>query len=157
MAKRDPEQVRLAMESDHFGDGIVDLAAYLQQGGDPDVRVGPRRAPLLHIAFEALRLESLELLLQGGADIDAADPQGRTLLHLAVETDIDGAVQNGWPLTMAWTRLTLRWGADPTRRDHEGRTPGDDARAYGPEAERAYARALREARPPDGHREAGPD
>ena len=158
MKKRDPEQVRLAMQADQVAGGIVDLAVYLQQGGDPNVRVGPRRDPLLHVAFETLRLEPLELLRQAGSDIDAADSEGRTLLHLAVETDVDGSVQNDWPLTMAWTRLVLRLGADATRRDLEGRTPGDDAQRWGgPTAAHAYGRALKEARPPDRHREAGPD
>lgn len=146
MKKRDPEQVRLAMNADQVAGGIVDLAVYLQEGGDPNVRVGPCQDPLLHIAFDTLRLETIELLVQAGADIDVANSQGRTLLHLAVDTDVDGAVQNDWPLTMAWTRLVLRLGADAARRDVEGRTPGDDAKRRGPLAERSYARALREAR-----------
>ena len=144
---RDPEQVRLAMESDRVSGGLIDLAVYLQQGGNPDVCVGPNKAPLLHIAFESMRLEPLELLLQSGADIDVVDPLGRTLLHLVVDWDVDSAVQNAWPMTMAWTRWALRMGADAARTTAEGQTPGDIARAYGPLAERAYERALREARP----------
>jgi ankyrin repeat protein len=135
------------MESDRVSGGLTDLAVYLQEGGDPDVCVGPNKAPLLHIAFESMLLEPLELLLQSGADIDVADSLGRTLLHLAVDSDVDGAVQNAWPLTMAWTRLALRLGADVALATAEGQTPGDIARAYGPLAERAFVQALRQARP----------
>ncbi|KAE9604972.1 hypothetical protein Lal_00036821 [Lupinus albus] len=67
---------------------------------------------LLHLACEAADIGMLELLLQYGANVNAADLKGQTPLHRCI---LKGRT------TIA--RLLLSRGADPRAVDDDGRTP----------------------------------
>ncbi|TKY50521.1 ADP-ribosylation factor GTPase-activating protein AGD3 [Spatholobus suberectus] len=67
---------------------------------------------LLHLAIETADIGMLELLLQYGANINAADLRGQTPLHHCI---LKGR--------SAFARLLLSRGADPRALDELGRTP----------------------------------
>jgi ankyrin repeat protein len=75
--------------------------------------------PPTHLAVEQDRLEELRDLLGAGADIHE-ECNGFTLLHRAVDGEIDGHVQTGEPLHVDATCFLLSQGADPTRGSHKG-------------------------------------
>lgn len=76
--------------------------------------------PQMHLALEQDRLEELRDLLAAGADIHE-EYNGFTLLHRAVDGEIDGHIQTGEPLHVDATCFLLSQGADPARRSHGGR------------------------------------
>ena len=63
------------------------------------------------VAYQALSWSSVQALLDQQADIDARTGAGQTALHLSAAT--------GQPKL---TRLLIERGADPQRKDFEGRT-----------------------------------
>ncbi|GAB2875942.1 ankyrin repeat domain-containing protein [Streptomyces mayteni] len=67
-----------------------------------------------HQAVAVEDLETLGRLLGAGADIHE-EHHGLTLLHHAVDVEIDGYDQTGEPLTVDTTAFLLARGADPTR------------------------------------------
>ncbi|KAE8669615.1 ADP-ribosylation factor GTPase-activating protein AGD1 [Hibiscus syriacus] len=67
---------------------------------------------LLHLACEAADIGMLELLLQYGANINAADSRGQTPLHRCI---LRGKA--------AFAKLLLTRGADPCALNKEGKTP----------------------------------
>ncbi|PLW65701.1 ankyrin repeat domain-containing protein [Streptomyces sp. SCUT-3] len=73
-----------------------------------------------HLALEQDRLEDLRDLLAAGADVHE-EYNGFTLLHRAVDGEIDGHTQTGEPLHVDATALLLSQGADPVRRSHNGK------------------------------------
>ena len=95
-------------------------------GADPDGGLGntspafgPGAAslrPPIHFAVSNGNPAVIEALLRAGADLDATDSEGRTILHRAALS-----------APGAFPRL-LRLGADPQVRDAEGKTPMDYAR-----------------------------
>ncbi|GAA0903748.1 ankyrin repeat domain-containing protein [Virgisporangium aurantiacum] len=121
--------------------GIVAAAEWcLRSGADPNMVDGTGTQPILVAAYDA-RPAMLELLaghdadlnatlrhaaggpysttvtawcLDRGADPNAAGADGRTALHLAVQTNEADKV-----------RLLVSRGADPAARDHQGRLPID--------------------------------
>jgi ankyrin repeat protein len=117
---------------------IEDVRAYLSSGGDIN-RADKRQGwSLLHIAAEHQQAEVIRFLAANGANLNMQDPNGWTPLHLAVDADIDGAIQNGAEPQMVATRALIKAGADPTIRDKEGRTPRDIASLYGGSALALY-------------------
>lgn len=84
------------------------MALLLKHGGDPNIKNLDGISPLQ----QAQSLEVLLLLLEGGANVLAADNDGNTALHDRV---VDG------PMEMI--EALLRFGADVNRRNSEGRTP----------------------------------
>ncbi|WP_093896631.1 ankyrin repeat domain-containing protein [Streptomyces sp. Ncost-T10-10d] len=72
------------------------------------------------LALEQDDLEELRNLLDNGSDVHQ-EWNGFTLLHAAVDGEIDGHVQTGKPLHVDATALLLSKGADPTRPSHGGK------------------------------------
>jgi hypothetical protein len=73
-----------------------------------------------HRAVELEDLVALHNLLDGGADIHE-EYNGLTLLHHAIDVEIDGHVQSGEPLHVDTTAYLLARGADPTRKSMGGK------------------------------------
>jgi hypothetical protein len=67
-----------------------------------------------HHAVEIEDLEALRDLLDQGADVNE-ERQGLTLLHHAIDVEIDGHTQTGEPLHVDVTAYLLARGADPRR------------------------------------------
>ncbi|GAA5035062.1 ankyrin repeat domain-containing protein [Actinopolymorpha pittospori] len=72
-----------------------------------------------HRAVEMEDLQALRDLLDGGADIHE-EYGGLSLLHHAIDVEIDGHNQTGDPLHVDTTAYLLARGADPTRRSGAG-------------------------------------
>ena len=68
-----------------------------------------------HHAVEMEDLEALRDLLDRGVDVNE-EYQGLTLLHHAIDVEIDGHTQSGGPLHVDVTAYLLARGADPRRR-----------------------------------------
>ena len=83
----------------------------------------------LTVAVENLDLTSVgRLLSTQSLDLGMRlGPDAWTLLHLAVDAEVDDAVQFGRPLTSAMTRLLLDHGVDPRLRDSQSATPSEMA------------------------------
>ena len=85
------------------------------------------------------KLDDLRQLLDLGADINESDPQGATPLH--------HAITRGRPL--AFVRLLVERGADPSAKDGLGRTPAALAALGGDAQTVAYLASLGHAAPQD--------
>ena len=85
----------------------------------------------LHMAAEMADVELVEVLIQAGAPLDVRDAHGQTPLHIAVDSEVDGAHQSSSPLSLLVTRALVQAGADVDARAHDGRTPADWARSSG--------------------------
>ena len=72
-----------------------------------------------HLAVELEDAERLQALLDEGASVHE-EHAGFTLLHAAIDVEIDGHTQTGDPLHVDMTALLLANGADPRRRSHGG-------------------------------------
>lgn len=100
----------------HFGAAHA-ARLLLAVGADPNARSkNPLDNTALHAAVAGRRTALVDLLLDGGADIDARDGRGFTPLNIAA---------NGGDVAIA--RLLLARGADPSIANDDGRTPLDTA------------------------------
>ena len=98
----------------------------------------------LHVAAEMRHAGIIRALLRAGAPLEARDRQGWTPLFVAVDADIDAALQENEPLDLTCTELLLAAGAAPDAAAPDGRTPVQIAERYGcTEA----VRALQKRRP----------
>ncbi|MFC5831201.1 ankyrin repeat domain-containing protein [Nonomuraea insulae] len=66
-----------------------------------------------HLAVEFEDLPTLRELLDNGHSVEDPDEHGWTLLHHAIDVEIDGHVQTGEPLHVDVTAYLLARGADP--------------------------------------------
>ncbi|HVX45449.1 MAG TPA: ankyrin repeat domain-containing protein [Mycobacteriales bacterium] len=74
-----------------------------------------------HLAVEQEDLVALREALDAGADIHEEDYDGcSTLLHHAIDIELDSHVQSGDPLHVDLTAYLLARGADPRRRLSNG-------------------------------------
>ncbi|MET9395875.1 ankyrin repeat domain-containing protein [Streptomyces sp. NPDC006624] len=83
-----------------------------------------------HQAVEQEDAEALARLLAAGSDPDEVFSNVTLLTH-AIDTEGDGSLQSGQPLTVHTTAVLLAFGADPELADPDGRTPMDMANHYG--------------------------
>jgi len=107
------------------------LQSLLRAGCSPDVRDSTGRTPLLHLFGRALStgqdewhsMRSVFVLLEHGADIDAADRKGNTVMHRLKELSPARQLElrlSGWMET-----------ADIKLRNEDGRTPLQVAKDIG--------------------------
>ncbi len=122
---------------------VETIARYLAEGGDIDERSGSRDWTLLHQAAEWGDREVILFLNQRGAALDLCDRQGGTPLHVAVDSDIDTALQAGHATALPTARTLIEAGAKEEVPDLSGGTPRDVAAAYGQSALDIYDRVSR--------------
>jgi ankyrin repeat protein len=75
--------------------------------------------------------ELLQLLVGAGAPLEATDHQGWTPLFLAVDADIDAAIQDREPLDLSTVETLLSLGANPDVVAKDGGTAKALAMRYG--------------------------
>lgn len=83
-----------------------------------------------HAAVEHKRIDELMRLLDAGWDVDDATSDGMTLVHHAIDVEVDGATQAGSPLGVELTTLLVNRGADLGHRWQE-KTPLEAAKDRG--------------------------
>ncbi|KKZ75626.1 hypothetical protein [Streptomyces showdoensis] len=81
------------------------------------------------MAVEHEDAETLAGLLAGGADPDEVF-SNMTLLTHAIESEGQGSLQSGEPLTVHTTAVLLAFGTDPSLADPDGRIPVEMADFY---------------------------
>ncbi|MEL7312898.1 MAG: hypothetical protein AAFN07_15385 [Pseudomonadota bacterium] len=75
-----------------YGDFLRSVERFVKTGGDIDRRL-PRNETLLHVAAESGFDELIKFLLEAGADQLALDFAGREPAVVALDLDIDSALQ----------------------------------------------------------------
>ncbi|MEV5513168.1 ankyrin repeat domain-containing protein [Streptomyces flaveolus] len=83
----------------------------------------------VHQAVENEDAQTLAQLLAEGVNPDEVC-DNLTLLTHAIDTEGDGALQSGTPLTVLTTAVLLAFGADPQLPDPDGHMPMDLALQY---------------------------
>lgn len=104
-----------------------DMAGYaadaLKRGANPNAVDENEQVPVLFLAharqFSGERSEMIELLLNNGADPQARDNKGNTVMHLAAQVGADGAVVQ-----------MLEAGVDPLTTNNAGLTPRQSVTNY---------------------------
>ena len=109
------------------------LQEYIEAGGDinyADSRPETSRLvglwTLLHYAADTGDTRSIHILCDCGATVDARTNDGRTPLHLAIDSDFTAAtINNRMPDSFPTAEALLRHGADDGICDDDGRAPTD--------------------------------
>lgn len=101
--------------------GVPEIArVLLRMGGDPNVRDPLLGLTVAHDASRDGYLDTLSVLVQGGADVNLADHDGNLPLHLAAKEDHLSIVQ-----------FLVQHTSSPLHRNTKGQSPCDVARAHG--------------------------
>ncbi len=121
------------------------VSALLERGADVHARSTRMNATALNAACSASsNIEIVNRLIKAGADVNAANKEGRTPLHWAVDRN--------WPICV---QTLINHGADVSAKDERGRTPVSIClqKEY-PKVMRIFVtasvRVARRARPEDG-------
>lgn len=109
----------------------IAIEAYLDSGGDINYKDELQGWSLMHYAAEHQNIEAIKILAHRGANLNIQDLNGWTPLHLAVDSDIDGANQQNEEIKMTTTKTFLSLGASPLIRNNKNDTPRDIASHYG--------------------------
>ncbi|KAL4901441.1 ankyrin repeat-containing domain protein [Aspergillus multicolor] len=97
--------------------GLWNLLEYLLEKGAPIIKSATTGATALHFMdCDDETFQGTKTLLKYGADVNAQDNQGRTLLHKLYSIDPFSAENKDL------VKLLLQSGADPRIRDNEGKT-----------------------------------
>ena len=111
---------------------------YILRGGDPNIRPANSGWGFVHIAAEYCNPELIALLAAFGADLNVIDLNGWTPLIHAVDSELDGASQDGKPFTLETAKMLIMFGADQNLRSNDGKSARDFAARYGKEVLALY-------------------
>jgi uncharacterized protein len=92
-----------------------------------------KRTSELRKAVELSDVGTARSLLTAGQDVNAVhghEPQPFSLLHHAIDVEVDGFNQTGRPPQIEMIELLLEAGADPTEPNYLGETPLEMARGH---------------------------
>lgn len=122
---------------------LAQVRVALEAGFPPNGRAGDGLPPLRYAA-EHQQVAVIELLIDDGADVDAqTERDGWTVLHHAVDADVDAAVQsNSIAIDWSCTGCLLRRGADQALRNLNGATAGDIASSRGERSAESFGRLV---------------
>ena len=109
---------------------IHDIEQFLEEGGSMD-HLSDTGKTLLHYAADGSDSNVVQFLVSKKANLNLQDEQDNTPLHLAVDSDIDYAIQHEKPLKMSTVIELINAGADEKLKDDKGRTARDIAACYG--------------------------
>lgn len=124
---------------------LVKLDLYLASGAPIDGQVDRLGWSLLHVACEHQDELLIRALAMRGADLDNRCRCGHGPIFLALDVDIDGAIQTGAALTFSTTMLLVALGAAPAATDAEGGSLRDWAGRYGEKVLTEFDKRLAEA------------
>ena len=125
-------------------DWLENVVLYQRGGGDLNALCWLGFAMIL-LAAEHEQIDVARWLVEHG-EINLPDSQGARPLHIAVDIDTDGAVQQRCPFTFRTTRAFLALGADPALTDRGGSSPRGWVGEFGLEALRLYDDVVRTTR-----------
>jgi ankyrin repeat protein len=121
---------------------LNDIERWVADGGSVET-TDPRNGwSLLHIAAEMQDIAAIEYLINSGCDPNRRDNHGQTPLHIAVDSEIDGAIQTEEPIEYRVTKRLIELGADATRQNDRGETPMDWIDRYGEKARSKFEEVL---------------
>lgn len=112
---------------------IIPLVTFLLEKG-ADINVQPQRSPSVPILFKCAlckNAELIKLLVQYGADINAVNYEGDTILHKQFRISPEFWKKYSGP---KYTKALLVMGADPNKKNADGKTPVDLAKESNNEA-----------------------
>jgi ankyrin repeat protein len=117
---------------------LTDIKLWIEGGGSAKVIHSQSGWTLLHIAAEFQDIKAREYLVNSGCDPNERDKNGQTPLHIAVDSEIDGAIQTQQLLEYKATKRLIELGADKTIEDNQGETPIEWIDRYGEKARKRF-------------------
>jgi uncharacterized protein len=117
---------------------LKDIKRWVESGGSIETTDPKGGWSLLHIAAELKDVAAIEYLINSGCSPNRRDNYGQTPLHIAVDSDIDGAIQTGEPLEYRATKRLIELGADAMMQNDKGESPMDLVQRYGERAKRRF-------------------
>ena len=97
---------------------------------------------LIHYAMEAENFEAVDWLIKHGANINAQDNFGWTVLHCIVKSEIELALAADMPVLFRGTSFLVEKGADHELTNNDGLTARELAASYGEEIATAFDQAI---------------
>jgi ankyrin repeat protein len=107
------------------------VSEYLENGGDPNIRVNKNGWSLLHLAAEFLNCEAAKNLLDNGANPNSIDKEGWSPLHLAIDAVADSSHQTQSELDLDILVILVAGGAGVELKTNDGLDARDIALDYG--------------------------
>jgi ankyrin repeat protein len=118
--------LKWTIEMNHF-----DIADWLiSQGVNINGSDERQETPLEHAVYWQ-NIEGLTYLLNHGASVNSASHDGNTILHCAIDTEVENAIARSdeqkkhVPASDTMTRLLVKYGANPNVFNSKGETPLD--------------------------------
>jgi ankyrin repeat protein len=122
---------------------MAEIRAFIESGGNKNLVDEKSGWSLLHYCCECQQVEVLKYLISVGLDVEVEDKQGWRPIHLAVDSDIDSAIQSGEDITFSCTKVLVKGGANLSSRYPGGIAPRDMASEYGEEILAAFDEAMK--------------